>query len=138
MTDRRKAMISKIHIARQQLQMADDSYRSLLARLADGKTSSTTLTLAQLDLVLAEFKRLGFVQKPARKHGRRPKPVDSRETLIAKIEAQLSSAGRPWDYAHSLAKRMYRVEKLEWLNNEQLQGVMVALVYDAKRHGRPA
>jgi hypothetical protein len=33
---------------------------------------------------------------------------------------------------------MYRVEKLEWLDREQLQSVMVALVYDAKRHGRPA
>ncbi|RBH45462.1 regulatory protein GemA, partial [Pseudomonas sp. MWU13-2860] len=30
MTDRRKAMIAKIKIAQQQLQMADDSYRAML------------------------------------------------------------------------------------------------------------
>ncbi|BBF85721.1 phage protein [Aquitalea magnusonii] len=133
MTDRRKAMIAKIKIAQQQLQMADDSYRAMLARLADGKTSSTKLTLQQLDDVLAEMKRLGFVQK----HGRRPQPKDTRETLIAKVEAQLATAGRPWEYAHAMAKRMYKVEKLEWLDYEQLQGVMVALVYDARRNGRP-
>jgi phage gp16-like protein len=85
MTDRRKAMIAKIKIAQQQLQMADDSYRAMLARLADGKTSSTKLTLQQLDDVLAEMKRLGFVQKPAQKHGRRPQPKDTRETLMARL-----------------------------------------------------
>ncbi|BBF84422.1 phage protein [Aquitalea magnusonii] len=138
MTDRRKAMIAKIKIAQQQLQMADDSYRAMLARLADGKTSSTKLTLQQLDDVLAEMKRLGFVQKPAQKHGRRPQPKDSRETLMAKIEAQLATAGRSWEYAQGMAKRMYRIEKIEWLDYEQLNGVMVALVYDARRNGRPA
>ncbi len=138
MTDRRKAMIAKIKIAQQQLQMADDSYRAMLARLADGKTSSTKLTLQQLDDVLAEMKRLGFVQKPAQKHGRRPRTKDTRETIMAKIEAQLTTAGRPWSYAHAMAKRMYKIEKLEWLEYEQLHGLMVALVYDAKRNGRTA
>lgn len=136
MNDRRKAMIAKLHIARQQLGMADDSYRALLSRIAAGKSSSTELTLQQLDDVLAEMKRLGFVQKPAQKHGRRPAPKDSRQAVMAKIEAQLACAGRPWSYAHSMAAHMFGVARVDWLDGDQLNKLMLALVYDAKRHGR--
>jgi hypothetical protein len=93
MTDRRKAMISKIHIARQQLRMADDSYRPAGT---SGRWQDQQHHLTPPSWTRSWPSSLGFVQKPARKYGRRPKPVDSRETLIAKIEAQLSSAGRPW------------------------------------------
>ncbi|MTD32539.1 gp16 family protein [Paludibacterium denitrificans] len=136
MTDRRKAMISKIHIAKQQLQMADDSYRAMLARLAEGKTSSTKLTLQQLDDVLAEMKRLGFVQKTVRNIGKRPNPQDDRKRYMAKVEALLADQKRPWDYADGMALRMFKVEKVAWLDDDQLRRLMIGLEIDARRHGK--
>ncbi|UGA40370.1 DUF1018 domain-containing protein [Chromobacterium haemolyticum] len=88
-------------------------------------------------MALREMARLGFVQKPAQKHGRRPRPADSRKTMMAKIEAQLTSAGRPWDYAHAMAQHMFQIARIDWLDYEQLNKLMLALVYDARRNGRP-
>ncbi|NHR06504.1 regulatory protein GemA [Chromobacterium haemolyticum] len=137
MTDPRKPMIVKLQVAKRKLQMDDADYRAMLARIARGKRSSTQLTLAELDLALREMRRLGFVQTPAQKHGRRPRPGDYRASLIAKVEAQLASAGRPWSYAHSMAQHMFQIARVDWLDAEQLNKLMLALIYDARRNGRP-
>uniref|UniRef100_UPI000B0306D7 phage protein GemA/Gp16 family protein n=1 Tax=Pseudomonas sp. GTC 16482 TaxID=1661693 RepID=UPI000B0306D7 len=66
----------------------------------------------------------------------KPKPAADKAKLVGKIEAQLAEAGRPWEYGDGLAKRLYKVERLEWLDAKQLSGVVAALAKDAKRNGR--
>lgn len=125
---------TKIQIARRQLGLDDDTYRAILKRTA-GVESSKDLSPRQVGRVLVELERLGF--KPKASPGRaKPKPAAERAKLVGKIEAQLAEAGRPWDYADSLAKRMYQVERLEWCDAEQLRGIVTALAKDAKRNGR--
>lgn len=58
--------IRLIQTARNQLNMVDADYRALLLRTA-GVSSSKAITLSQFDAVMAEFKRLGFVQQPPKK-----------------------------------------------------------------------
>ncbi|PLP96027.1 regulatory protein GemA [Pseudomonas sp. FFUP_PS_473] len=132
MKDRRNQQLSKIHIAKKDLGMDDDSYRAMLVRIA-GKTSAKDLSPLQTANVLRELERLGWQPKRGRA---KPKPAADRAKLVSKIEAQLADAGRPWAYGDGIAKRLYKVEKVEWLNPEQLRGVVAALAYDAKRHGR--
>ena len=132
----RNAALSKIHIAKTQLGMVDEDYRAMLMRVA-GVTSSTKLNAAGLDAVLKEMVRLGF--KPvskSKKAGQRPNPPASRDALMGKLEAQLAEAGRPWAYADGMAKRMYGVDKCDWLDGVQLQGLIAAMYRDAQRHGR--
>jgi phage gp16-like protein len=129
--------LAKIHIAKQQLGLDDDTYRALLARIA-GVRSAKELTKRQVGAVLAEFERLGFQPKPANKAGRKaPKPAQGLRALAGKVEALLAEAGRPWSYADSMALRMFKVERVEWLDSDQLRRLVAALTYDAKRHGRP-
>lgn len=128
----RNKQLSKIHIAKKDLQLDDDTYRAMLVRVA-GKSSSKDLTPLEVAKVLHELERLGWKAKPGRA---KPKPAADRAKLVGKIEAQLASAGRPWEYGDGIAKRLYKVEKVEWLNPEQLRGVVTALAKDAKRHGR--
>ncbi|VFS18860.1 Mu-like prophage protein gp16 [Serratia liquefaciens] len=61
------------------------------------------------------------------------KVARSREAILAKIEALLAEAKRPWNYAEGLAAHMYQQHVLEWLTVEQLSAVMKALIIDAKR-----
>lgn len=131
--------LKKIHIARRDLGLDDDVYRSILARVA-GVQSSKELTPRQIGRVLAEFERLGWQPKPSTKRAGRaaPRPSDERKALVGKIEAQLAAAGRPWAYADALALRMFQVERAEWCDPDQLRRLVAALAYDAKRHGRPA
>jgi hypothetical protein len=58
--------IRLIQTARNQLDMSDADYRALLLRTA-GVSSSKAVTLSRFDAVMAEFKRLGFEQKPPKK-----------------------------------------------------------------------
>jgi phage gp16-like protein len=126
--------LAKIHIAKAQLGLDDETYRSLLARVA-GVRSSKELNQRQIGRVLAEFERLGWKPKPSSKAKSRakPKPADASKALINKIEAQLADAGRPWAYADAMALRMFKVERVEWCDADQLRRLVAALAYDAKR-----
>lgn len=128
--------LAKIHIAKQQLGLDDETYRALLARVA-GVRSAKDLNARQVGRVLAEFERLGWQPKPANKGRKAPKPAPDRQALTSKIEAFLAEAKRPWSYADAMALRMFKVERVEWCDGDQLRRLVAALTYDAKRHGRP-
>lgn len=67
----RRSMIAKLHMARKDLALTEDSYRDVLERVA-GKRSAAELRDAQLHAVLAEFKRLGWDAKPAARRAGQP------------------------------------------------------------------
>jgi phage gp16-like protein len=54
-----------------------------------------------------------------------------------KITAQLATRELHWNYAHAVGKRMFKIERLEWLNDAQLYKVMQALQIDQNRQGTP-
>lgn len=60
----RAGLVGKVHVARQQLGLDDDSYRDLLERVT-GKRSAAALSISDLEAVVAEFRALGW--KPARR-----------------------------------------------------------------------
>ena len=129
--------LAKIHIAKSQLGLDDETYRALLARVA-GVRSAKDLSPRQIVAVIAEFERLGWKPKTARKTSRtKPNPAAERKKLVSKIEAFLAEANRPWEYADGMALRMFKVERIEWCDFDQLRKVIAALSYDAKRQGRP-
>lgn len=134
--NRRNLDLSKIHIAKKDLALDDETYRALLQRVA-GVTSAKDLSPLKIAAVISEFKRLGWRPK-AKKSGREaPKVTIDRKKLVGKIEAFLAEAGRQWAYADGMAQRMFKVERVEWLNPQQLGSIVAALAYDAKRNGRP-
>jgi Protein of unknown function (DUF1018) len=57
--DDRRNLLSKIHIAKKQLGLDDDTYRARLARIT-GKSSSADMTEAELEAVLKDFAKDGF------------------------------------------------------------------------------
>lgn len=134
--NRRNGQLSKIHIARKDLGLDDETYRALLARVA-GVRSAKGLNARQMGAVLAEFERLGWQAKPAATMGRKaPSPAADRAKLVGKVEAFLAEAKRSWAYADGMALRMFKVERVEWLDAGQLHRLVAALAYDAQRHGR--
>ncbi|OIN43354.1 gp16 family protein [Pseudomonas costantinii] len=136
--NRRNVQLSKIHIAKKDLGLDDDTYRALLQRIA-GVTSAKDITPMQTAAVLAEFQRLGW-EPTAKPNGRGctvPNVAPGRGKLVGKIHAFLAEANRPWEYADGMALRMFKVERVDWLDAKQLGSLVSALAYDAKRNGRP-
>lgn len=131
----RNKTLAKIHIAKKELALDDDTYRAMLMGVT-GKSSAKELTALQAGKVLEHMKARGWTPKGKKSVGTRPNPPADKAALIGKIEAQLAEAGRPWAYADGMAKRMFGVDKVDWCEADQLQRIVAALGYDAKRHGR--
>jgi phage gp16-like protein len=131
----RNASLAKIHIAKKQLGLDDETYRAMLQQHG-GVTSAKDLTPLGAAKVLHHLEKAGF--KPKANPGKRPKPAAGRAALVSKIEAQLTDAGRPWAYVDGMARKMFKVEKVDWLDEEQLGKIVAALAYDAKRRAKQA
>jgi hypothetical protein len=127
--------------------LAIDRRETLLERY--GKPSSSDLTYAQAEEMVAYLRAQGGLWANKEYPGR-PKnmsPGKSRrragmsgghdcQGYFEKIEAYLAEAGRPWKYVDAMALRMFGVHKVQWLDADQLRSLMLALKYDARRHGR--
>lgn len=139
--DRRRAMLAKIHLAKKDLGLDEDTYRLMLREIG-AVDSAADLDMVGLARVLDHMHRPGLQSpgSPSRKtpsrYPGRPNPPADRVAMIGKIEALLADAKQPWAYADAIAKRMCAVDKVAWATPEQLRKVISALVYNARRHGR--
>lgn len=124
-----KSTLAKIHVAKNQLAMHDDEYRSMLRSVA-GVESAKDLTSVGAHKVLRHLELCGF--KPVER-SRRPRVAVGRVAQLAKIEALLADAGRSWDYVAGMVKRVCKVEAIEFCDGEALAKLIAALQIDAKR-----
>ncbi|MCC5074323.1 gp16 family protein [Xanthomonas campestris] len=131
----RKTQLAKIHLAAKQKGLDEATYRALLVRIT-GKDSAAKMTAEERALVIAEFVRLGFkdVQRTGRKRQWPGQPKNLDEVpMLRKVQALLADAKRPWAYAHNTAKQMYGIDRVEFLNQDQLHRLVAALQVDANR-----
>lgn len=123
-----KTLIGKIHVAKQQLGMDEDTYRSMLERVS-GVRSAKELTEPLAHRVMREFERLGFKPLPRRTEGRpRNFAAAAMPPMIKKIEAQLADMGLAWTYADGIASQMFGIERCAWVRQpKQLEAIIAAL-----------
>ncbi|HAF5913112.1 TPA: DUF1018 domain-containing protein [Salmonella enterica] len=133
-----KRLIGAVKAGQAFLGWDDVTYRSVIARLTGGKISAKVCSMQELSDIKEYMHRQGFPRKAPAGKGRRPKVAMSRQAVLSKIEALLADAGRSWAYAEGLAAHMYKQHVIEWLSDEQLTGVMVALVKDARKRAGKA
>lgn len=132
-----KRLIGAVKAGQAFLGWDDSIYRAVISRLTGGKTSAKACSVQELSTIKEYMHEQGFPRKPPKNKGRRPNVARDRKAILSKIEALLADAGRSWKYAEGLAAHMYGQHVLEWLTNEQLFGVMVALAKDARRRNAP-
>jgi phage gp16-like protein len=127
----KQAELAKIHIAKKELGMDDDTYRAMLMQLT-GFSSSKDLNAHERRKVLEHLKKAGFQgQHPGKPHNL---PSNSpRSAKLGKIEALLADGKKPWAYAVAIAKQMYGKERLEFCADDELTGIITALVKDQKK-----
>jgi phage gp16-like protein len=131
-------MLAKIHIAKKQLGLDDDTYRAILARHGNGKTSSRDLTIAQMDAVLREFTGKGWSPKPPKSKGSSRKLATGPE--VEKIRAL-------WLWMHqigivrdaqesalaSYARRIAGIDDLHWADGWRCHRLIETLKKWAQR-----
>lgn len=129
----RHKLLAQIHIGRKALGIADDAYRAILSETF-GVLSASALSDKQCALVIAEFERRGW----RRGRGERIEARGKDSPGLRKARALLADAGRNAEYGDALAKRIARVDRLEWCSDDQLRRVIAALEIDAKRRAAKA
>lgn len=128
-TDSRQRDLARIHCLKRDLRLDDDQYRTMLWVVARVETSAELDTHGRLAVIehleahVAKAKGNTPPQYPGRP--RNADQVDRRE--LKKIEALLTDAGLPWPYADSLARRMFRVERVAFCGSDQLTAIIAAL-----------
>jgi phage gp16-like protein len=132
------ANLAKIHIAKKDLGLSDDAYRDILYHHFK-KNSAKDLSSLQQCQLLAIFTAKGWKPAKPSKAGKRPfrasKPTLGRDALIKKIEAHLTERSLPWSYAVGMAKRICKVDAIEFCDETALWKLVAAFEYDSKRKG---
>ncbi|MDF1566216.1 MAG: regulatory protein GemA [Deltaproteobacteria bacterium] len=129
MADRRKDL-ARIHCLKKELGLDDDLYRDVLEQVA-GQRSAGDLDEAGREAVIVHLARLA---KKAGKQTYPGRPTNMQQhRSLKKVEALLADSGRPWSYAHAIAKRMFGRDRVQWCHDDEISAVIAALYKDAKR-----
>lgn len=150
----RRAAVVKVQIARRDLGLAEDDYRSILERLT-GRTSSADCSDAELGRVLDEFKAKGW--KPKVVAGGRRSPADQAAIAKKPYRSRHAAADHPaakkaralwlslWNLGEvrdpseaaleAFARRQLKVERLQWADQGMTYKLIEALKAMAERAG---
>jgi len=126
----RPRLIRLIHVAKRDLAMDDDTYRALLVACT-GQESSTRLTDAELNTVLAHMKRRGFKVRHAAGKSKRPLAQRLQDKKIRALWLSLHKMGAVRDSSEAALaayiKRITGVDALQWLDIGQASRVIETL-----------
>ncbi|HCA7356737.1 TPA: regulatory protein GemA [Citrobacter freundii] len=131
----RTSLITLIHIAKNDLQLDDETYRSVLRRTT-GKVSCRDLTIPQLKTVIEALKNTGF--KPVKTRRRRPDKASETSDKIRAVWRQMHVHGFISDAGevaldHFVARITRQtnggegVATLAWLHDDSLVTVLESL-----------
>lgn len=141
----RRAAVVKVQIARRDLGLAEDDYRSILERLT-GKTSAAACSDTELGRVLDEFKAKGWIAarrvEKAQPSDRaaKSKPADHPAAKKARaLWLSLWNLGEVRDPSEAalegFARRQLKVDRLQWADQGQTYKLIEALKAMAERAG---
>lgn len=125
----RQRLIRVIHVGKRELGLEDDTYRSMLSCLVKGKTSTTAMSVPELERVLGGMKARGFKVKGS--SGTRPKADDRQSSKILALWLELHRLGYVTNASDAAlaawVQRMTKVSALQWLSGRQASDVIEGL-----------
>lgn len=135
--DRRRRDLAAIHATAKKLGLSEDERRDVIFALT-GHRSCSELDYTQLQRVRShlEGRAKATGVSAGSKRVRRIRPTGDKVALVAKVRAMLIDIGSlPDSYADGIAKRMFQVDRYEWLDAEQLHKVVGELAQYQRRRG---
>lgn len=134
----RVRLIRLLHVAKRDLRLQDDVYRQVLLTASNGRASSSSdMTLPELELALSRFKRDGFRVRtkgnskpdkptPTRRHADDPEARKIRALWLMLHE--LGAVQNPSEAAlAAYVKRLTKVDDLHWINGQQAETLIETL-----------
>ena len=119
-------LIRLIHVGRQKVGLDEEAYRALLAGTT-GKTSSTELTITELEAVLKALKSLGFQVKKNTARAEEIGRATAEQIDYIKGLWELSARVKTEAALNRFIKRITGVPYLRWLDVKTAQKVILAV-----------
>lgn len=130
----RGRLIKLIHVARNDLRMADDVYRAIIADKTGGKSSSSDCSVSELEKIFAHLKAAGFKV-------RKPKAAKPAEQRALDTSGEASKVRALWMLLHDLGavrnpseaalagyvRRIAGVDDLRWADGNALLKLIESL-----------
>ena len=126
--DRLKKKCAAIHAAcgPKDLNLPEDTRRDIIERYAGpGKRSTKNLNEEQANQVIDHLRGMGA--KVAGGNGGFIRVSPQKAGLLSKIKALLADQGKPWEYAHQIARNNFKPDRVEWLSLEHMRGLIAQL-----------
>jgi len=120
-------------MAKKELGLDRDTYEDVLWTVARVRSAADLDSQGRFK-VIAHFKALGWKPKGGRRWGRKPAVTGNKTAIMGKLEALLADNRLPWKYADSMALRMFKVDRVAWLNPAQLHKLVAALQISVNRN----
>lgn len=141
--DYKTGELAKIHIAKKELGIDDDTYRDMLMQIAKVSSAADLSATGRAKVleVLEYLKSKGF--KGKKTYTQRPHSADNKAQIL-KIEALLADMKLPWEYliarqqgkdskTLSMLERLTGKKRLEWCTKADLSKVIAALANHQKK-----
>ena len=128
----RRALLAQVHLARKALALPEDSYRAVLTRVT-GQGSAADIPDAGLVAVVAEFRRLGWKDRPFRPGSKKPH-VRKVWAVWGSMKGLLRDPSA--DGLRGYVKRMTGLDDPEWMDGEQANKVVEGLKAWKRREER--
>ena len=136
----RKSLIRLIHVAKTDLSLDDETYRTILQRIGN-KSSSADLTIPELEKVLEHMKRSGFKVRSKGRPGAAKRPTAAKSSRPLAQDAESKKIRALWLFMHQIGvvkhpseealaayvKRIVGVDALQWINGEQAETLIETL-----------
>jgi phage gp16-like protein len=132
---RRTKDLARIHLAKKELGLDEETYRSLIKGLT-GKESAADLGPGQRWKLMQQLARMGAKSAAPVYPGKPNMVAVDCKPLMDRIEAHLADTKRPWAYAHAMARHMFRKAQVQLCDADELRRIVAALEVDARRQGR--
>lgn len=146
-----RGALAKLHIAKKQLGMDEETYRAMLLQHG-GVRSAKDLSERGLARVMAHLRSCGAeFSAPRRNIGKRPHNFNRLPAYVDKVEAQLADMGLSWAYADSIARNITGghgapeqgkdpgVERLAWVTQDKhWRAIIAALDVEQEKRQRLA
>lgn len=124
-----------IHIAKAQVGMSNEEYRDLLGSF--GVRSSKDLNNKTFTQVMGKFEKLGYKRKSKTGSNRKINNLPlTKKAMMKKIEAIILDMDLTWAYVDGMAKKQFKVEKVQWLNPPELHKILIMMVYHQNRQNK--
>ena len=139
---RRRAMEGKVHVAKKEMGIDEDTYRGMMMDVT-GKASLTQLNDREVEQLVEHFKAKGWQAKPksppkfAGSHSKGADHPTARKARALWISLyQLGAIENASERAlETFVKRQMGIDRLAWANQGQMDKVIEGLIAIGRRHG---